>query len=112
VSQNDLHTVIDAISKLHVEPSVVQYLVDIVEQTRIHHELRLGVSTRGSLTLLACARAYAAGEGRDFVEPADIKRLALPALAHRVVVSGEAELDGRTTDDIVSEILEQVTVPR
>jgi MoxR-like ATPase len=89
-----------------------EYVADIVQATRSHPDLRLGVSTRGMLTLLAVARALALGEGRLFVTPDDIKMLADPVLAHRLVADSVAEIDGVTTRDVLAHILDTVAVPR
>lgn len=112
VEVDHLEAIIAAVSQLTVSPKVVEYVVDIVMATRSHRDLRLGVSTRGSLTLISCARALAISDGRDFVEPGDIKRLALPTLAHRVMVTTEAELDGRSSEDVLTEILSAIDIPR
>ena len=89
-----------------------EYVADLVIRTREHRDLRLGVSTRGTLTLLAVARAYAVGRGRRYVTPDDIKALAVPVLAHRTVLSAEAELDGLTEADVLMSILDDLPVPR
>ena len=73
---------------------------------------RLGVSTRGTLTLLAIARAYALAEGRNFVSPDDIKALYQPVLAHRIAVTPEAELDGITEAEVLDGIVDSLPVPR
>jgi MoxR-like ATPase len=109
---DDLQRTIADVAAVPVDDLVIEYVVRIVERTRSHPDLRLGVSTRGSLILMACARAIAASEERLFVEPDDIKRLVRPVLAHRIMVTSEAELDGRTADDIVSEIVDDIVVPR
>jgi MoxR-like ATPase len=112
VEADELAIVIDEVAHLSVSPKIVDYVVAVVLATRAHRDLRLGVSTRGSLTLLACARAFAAGEGRDYVEPDDIQKLVPYAFSHRVMITTEAELDGRTSHDVLTEILGQVELPR
>jgi MoxR-like ATPase len=112
ISVDNLRSIISFATTITVDPKVVDYVVSLVLETRNHRDLRLGVSTRGSLTLLACARAFALGAGRDYVEPEDIQRLAGPALAHRVVVTTEAELDGRSSNDVIDEIVDRVAIPR
>ena len=88
------------------------YVVDVVAATRIHTNLRLGVSTRGSLTLLAVARAFALSSGRSFVTPDDIKELAVPVLAHRIALTADAEIEGASEADVINDILGSVPIPR
>ncbi len=95
-----------------VAPELVEYVGRLVVETREHPDLRLGVSTRGSLTLLAVARAYAIGAGRSFVTPDDVRTLVRPVLVHRMAVTPEAELDGITPAAVLDEILARVPVPR
>ncbi len=88
------------------------YVADLVEATRTNHDLRLGVSTRGTLVLLAVARAFAMANGRNFVTADDIKALAVPVLAHRIALTPEAEIDGLSEAAVLQSILDQVPVPR
>jgi MoxR-like ATPase len=88
------------------------YIADIVMKSREHPDLRLGISTRGTLTLLSVARALAIGDGRPYVTPDDVKELLVPVLAHRIAVSNTAELDGITADEVLLSIIESVDVPR
>ena len=97
-----------------VDESLVDYMLAIVERTRIHESLALGVSPRGSQALFRAAQALALAEGRDYAIPDDIKRLAGPICAHRVVVNTRAALAqrrGDLGDRIIEEILSQVDVP-
>ncbi|OQA31477.1 MAG: hypothetical protein BWY57_02337 [Betaproteobacteria bacterium ADurb.Bin341] len=87
------------------------YLLRVVRATRQHAGLTLGASPRASLGLSHAAQALAAMQGRDYVLPDDIKRLAVPTLAHRVMLATEARLHGRTETDIIEEILGQTPVP-
>jgi MoxR-like ATPase len=88
------------------------YVADLVEATRSHRDLRLGVSTRGTLVLLGVARAFAMANGRNFVTADDIKSLALHVLAHRIALTPEAEIDGLTEAAVLQSILDEVPVPR
>ena len=101
----------EAVRKVHLEPRVAKYLLRIVERTRNRDELAAGVSPRGALSLVRLAQALAYLEGRDFVAPDDIKSLAAPALAHRVIYRGGL----RTTLDeeyaLMRRIVEEVEVP-
>jgi MoxR-like ATPase len=112
IDQRDAMDLIHDIRSIEVAPAVREYVADIVEATRSHPDLRLGVSTRGTLTLLAVARSYAVACGRDYVTADDIKSLAGPVLSHRMAVDADAELDGRTEGQVLGEILDEVPVPR
>ncbi len=107
-----LARVIEAVRTVAVGELVREYVADVVERTRSHRDLRLGVSTRGTLTLLAVARAHAVGRGRSFVSPEDIKAVIRPVLTHRIAVTSEAELDGIGEAEVLDRILEAVPVPR
>jgi MoxR-like ATPase len=101
-----------AARQVAVTTPIRTYVADLVELTRAHRDLRLGVSTRGTLILLQLAQAYAMSVGRGFVTPDDIKLLAAPCLSHRMAVSPEAEIDGVTTVAVIDDILQRVPVPR
>lgn len=97
---------------VQVDDGVSDYILDIIEGTRSHSDLQLGVSTRGALTLYRAAQGLALMEGRDFVIPNDIKRLAVPVLAHRVVCRGLVrEGDRERAQGIILQILDSVRVP-
>ena len=95
-----------AIWGTHVDETLQDYIVDIVAATRVHPDLVLGASPRGSLALFKSAQALAAIRGRDHVLPDDIKYLAPFTLSHRLLIKPEAELRGRSTASILTEILE------
>jgi MoxR-like ATPase len=97
--------------RVHVAPALRRYIVDIVEATRRHGDVYLGASPRASLMILRAARAFAAAEERDFVIPDDVKALAVPALAHRIIVTADAVMTGRSTEVVLEEILDEVPVP-
>ena len=100
-----------AVECVRMETNVREYLLAIVAATRGHAQLRLGASPRASLSLQHAAQARAAIEGRDYVIPDDIKEMANPVLAHRVVIESSAGLRGRTRDNVITEILGSVKVP-
>ncbi|MEE6273631.1 AAA family ATPase [Georgenia wangjunii] len=104
-------TVVSAVRRLYASPAVRQYIVDLAAATRTSPQLRLGASPRASLHLLRAARAHAALEGRDHVLPDDVRRLVEPVLAHRVLLSGEAQLARRSPEDVLSAIVAGVPVP-
>lgn len=99
------------VRKVHVDPEVGKYLVEIVTRTRSHADLLLGVSPRGSIDLYHSAQARAALQGREYVIPEDVKALAVPVLSHRLIVRSESRLRGRNAVAILQEIVEQVAVP-
>jgi MoxR-like ATPase len=99
------------IRAVHVSEAVEDYIVRLVRASRLHASLELGGSPRATLALYRCAQAYAALHGRGFVLPDDVKRLAFPVLAHRVIVSAQARLRGRAAADVVTELVSSVPVP-
>jgi MoxR-like ATPase len=104
----------DAVQRVSVEESLVDYMLAIVEKTRNHESLVLGVSPRGSQALYRAVQALALIEGRDYAIPDDVKRLASPLFAHRVVINTRTTLVQRRADAgerIIEEILSQVEVP-
>ncbi|MEV5746873.1 MoxR family ATPase [Actinoallomurus sp. NPDC052308] len=102
----------EAVRRVHVDPKVSGYIVDLCRATRQSPSLQLGVSPRGATALLATARAWAWLSGRDYVRPDDVKALARPTLRHRVQLRPEAELEGATTDGVLEGILTTVPAPR
>ncbi len=100
------------VASLTLTDSLIDYIVDVIRATRTHPSLEVGASTRAANMLAAAVRAYAALQGRDFVLPDDIKKLALPTLCHRVVLSPSAEIEGTGAAKVISEILEQTASPR
>jgi len=97
---------------VHVDDDVLLYIVDLVRETRLHVQVEIGVSPRGSLALLKLSRANAAFEGRDYVIPDDIKLIAVEALSHRIIPKAESWVRGFDSSAIVSEILQSIPVPR
>ena len=101
-----------AIEDVHVDPAVEGYMVDIVGATRGHSQVEVGASPRGSLALLKVARARAAIGGRDFVTPDDVKTVAGPALAHRLILKPDPWIRGVRTTTVLADVLAQVPVPK
>lgn len=108
----DITAVRLALRGVHVEPKVIDYALAVCAATRSSRRVAAGASPRAGLMWLGVARAWAAMEGRAFLTPDDLKRLALPVFRHRLRLVAEAELDGVTPDRVVSEILERVDIPR
>jgi MoxR-like ATPase len=101
-----------AVERVHVAESVREYCVDLVVATRASQSTAVGASPRGSLALLKLARCRAALQGRDYVIPDDVKAVAVPALAHRLVLRPELWVQRVTAEDVVSEVLDTVPTPR
>jgi MoxR-like ATPase len=96
---------------VHVDPSVNDYVSRLVDATRSATEVRLGVSVRGALALVRSAKTLAAASGRHYVVPDDVKSLAEPVLAHRMVLDPEAEFDGVTPSSIIGQLLLETSPP-
>ena len=97
---------------IHVAPELMHYVLDIAKATREHTQLTLGLSTRGALALLRAARIAAGLRGSQFVTPEDVKAIAPQVVAHRLMLSSEAMLEGITEAVVLSRVLDQVPVPR
>jgi MoxR-like ATPase len=100
------------VRRAHTEPGVQRYLVEIVRRTREHPSVAYGASPRASVALLLCSKALAAMRGREFSTPDDVRDIARPVLRHRLSLRAEAELEGATTDGVITDILSNVEVPR
>ncbi len=101
----------ERVKDVYVDPLIKRYIVDIVNQTRKHSEVYLGASPRGSLALYRTAQVRAAILGRDYVIPDDIKALAVPTLAHRLIIGPAARIKDVDTRQIIQEILATLPVP-
>ncbi|NOZ28458.1 MAG: MoxR family ATPase [Chloroflexi bacterium] len=97
--------------QVYVHPALEDYLLDLVRASRTDPAITLGASPRGSLALHRTSQALAAIQGRDYVIPDDIKRLTIPVLAHRLILSPDARLRGRSAQEIIGELIERVPVP-
>jgi len=102
---------IDVAGAVHVDDALVDYAVRLVVASREIPQLRLGVSTRGALAIIRASRALAATQGRPYVIVDDLKAVAPAALAHRMLLSPEAELRGASSNELVTELLEAVEAP-
>jgi len=110
----DLAGLQDTVARVAVDESIVDYMLEIVERTRAHESLAMGVSPRGAQMLYRATQALAAVEGRDYATPDDVKRLALPVFAHRVAVNSRVILAQRpveAAERVLTEILTMVDVP-
>ncbi|OQO94070.1 ATPase [Saccharomonospora piscinae] len=102
----------EVVRRLHVSPEVKQYAVELTSATRALPEVRLGASPRATLQLVRAARAQAALSGREFVVPDDLHAVAVPVLAHRLVLTTEAHAARRSATDVVRAVLSRVPVPQ
>ena len=110
--KNAINNCRNEVKQMKTEPGVQKYIVEIVHKTRNHPTILYGASPRASVALLLCSKALAAIRGRDFSTPDDVRDVALPVLRHRLSLRAEAELDGATTDAVISDIIKTVEVPR
>jgi MoxR-like ATPase len=111
VRADELQEAQEGIKRIGVSAEIKDYIVGVVDATRKHNEVYLGSSPRGSLALFRTAQARAAIIGRDYVTPDDVKRMAIPALAHRLIVGSAARIRDVDSRAIVQEILSRVPVP-
>ncbi len=112
VSTHDVLAIQSAVKEVHVDQSVGEYIVRLTHQTRSDGRLRVGLSPRGSLALYRTSQARAWMAGRAFVLPEDVRALAVPVLAHRLILDTKARYGGAHSSDVVQELLESVAVPR
>ncbi|QFG27544.1 MoxR family ATPase [Actinomadura sp. WMMB 499] len=108
---SDVRELIEVVRGIEVSPDVRQYVIDLISATRSHPELRLGASPRATLQLVKAARAYAALDDRDYVIPDDVQELAVPVLAHRMLTTTEAQVDGRRSEHVVADLVRRLPVP-
>ncbi|MES4905169.1 MULTISPECIES: MoxR family ATPase [unclassified Streptomyces] len=108
---HEIAKLIEAVREVHVAEAVRRYAVDLVSATRNHPDLRLGASPRATLHLLRAAKAAAALAGRDFALPDDVQSLAVAVLAHRLLPTAQAQLNRRTSEQVVADILQRTPVP-
>ncbi|HJP41359.1 MAG TPA: MoxR family ATPase, partial [Dehalococcoidia bacterium] len=111
VESGELLRLITALGRLHVDPVVRRYCVQLVRATREEPAYDLGASPRAALGLFRAARAAAALAGRDYVLPDDVKEMAPHVLPHRLILSSQSRLRGRETGEVLKEVLDRVPVP-
>ncbi|MCA9178228.1 MAG: MoxR family ATPase [Planctomycetales bacterium] len=111
VQAADLVACQQAVRTVHVDVKVRQYIMQLVHETREHDDLALGASPRASIALFRASQAMAALRGRNFVQPDDVKRIAQPVLAHRLILKPESRLRRVTAQQIVDEMLAEIAVP-
>ena len=112
LTREEILAIREMIQSVKVEEAIYDYILSVVDGTRNNFNLMVGASPRASINLLLAGKVVAAMEGRNYVIPEDIKRLAKPILRHRVVLKPEAEIEGLTADQVIQLVLDSVQVPR
>ena len=111
-TSEDLVTQKAIINKVHVEPELMKYIVEIVQSTRNSNAISVGASPRASVFVMRAAQAWAAIQGRDFITPEDVKSIINPVLKHRIILTPEKEMEGVSPDQVINITLEKIEVPR
>ena len=102
----------EKVSRLHIEQKVLEYIAQIIMETRNNKSLFLGASPRASVAVLKASKSIAAMDGRDFVTPDDVIRVTPPVLRHRLILTPEKEMEGVSADQIIDSIIKKIEVPR
>lgn len=111
VSIEELVVLQNKVKQVYVDETIKKYIVELVMGTRAHHHVYLGASPRGSIALMRAAQSYAFIQGRDYVIPDDIQYLIKAVLAHRIIVKSEAKFEGISAEDIIEDVVSQISVP-
>jgi len=112
VSLSEFREMQRVVEGVYVDDSVLRYIAELVRATRRHEMVEIGSSPRGGLALLKLSRALACMDGRDFVIPDDVKRVAKEALAHRIILDVEYAVEGVRAEKVVEDVLKEVEVPK
>ncbi len=99
-------------SKIHVEENLIEYIAQIIQNTRLHKDISIGASPRASIALLRSSKAMALMRGRDFVTPDDIVDVTVPVINHRITISPEKEMEGTTAETIINNLVNAIEIPR
>jgi MoxR-like ATPase len=111
VSAAELLALLPVVRSVHVSKAVAEYLLKIVRATREHPAAELGASPRAALALFRAAQALAAMRGREYVKPDDVKQLAVPVLAHRLLVTAQSRLRGQDAERVIQDVINRTPVP-
>jgi MoxR-like ATPase len=111
ITIEELKNIQQEVKEVFVDDTMKKYIVDIANKTRIHTNVYLGVSPRGSIALMKACQAYAYIQGRDFIIPDDIQYLAPFIFAHRIILKSEAKYEGITTEEVVDRVIARIPVP-
>ena len=112
ISRDELLELFGYVEKVYIEKSLLHYIASVIQQTRSSKAVFLGASPRASVALLQSSKAMAIIQGRDFVTPEDIKRIAPIVLQHRLILTAEAEMEGHTPLKVIQRLIEKVEVPK
>lgn len=112
VSASEIIKQKEVAASVHVEPELMQYIAEIIQNTRSSSSISVGASPRASVFVMKAAQAWAAIKGRDFVTPEDVKEIIKPVLRHRITLTPEREMEGMKPDQVIQMIVEKVEVPR
>ncbi|WP_404447407.1 MoxR family ATPase [Sutcliffiella horikoshii] len=111
ISLEELQAMQKQVKEVHVDVTVKEYIVDLVNRTRTHQSVYLGASPRGSVALMKASQAYAFIHGRDYVVPDDIQYLAPYVLPHRIILKSEAKFEGMTAEQVVKKVIDRTPIP-
>ncbi len=111
INREELLSIQEEVKDIYIDRNVQQYIINLVTGTRNNEAIYLGVSPRGSISLMKAAKAYAYIHGRDYVLPDDVKYLAPFVLAHRVILTSEAKYDGLTSDGVIVKVVKDTHIP-
>lgn len=112
ISSDEIAKQRDVVASIHVEPELMKYIAQIIQNTRNSSSVSIGASPRASVFVMKAAQAWAAMNGRDFITPEDVKEVLNPVLRHRITLTPEKEMEGIKPDQVIQMILEKVEVPR
>lgn len=112
LSSSELESLRSQVRNIHVEDKLISFITQIVGNTRAHKSIYLGASPRASIGILNGSKAFAAMRGRDFITPEDIIYIAPAVLRHRITLSPEKEMEGVDADDVITQIIQSIEVPR
>ncbi|MBC7848405.1 MAG: MoxR family ATPase [Chitinophagaceae bacterium] len=112
IGASELEALRQQVRSIHVEEKLISFITAIVANTRNHKSIYLGASPRASIGILNGAKALAAMRGRDFITPEDVIYVTPPVLRHRIVLSPEKEMEGASPDDVITQIIQSIEVPR
>ncbi|HYF74974.1 MAG TPA: MoxR family ATPase, partial [Candidatus Nitrosocosmicus sp.] len=111
ISTEDILNIRRKVEQVHVDDSIQDYIVQIIQATRTHKDVYLGCSPRGTIALFNNSRALAFARGRGYVIPDDVKELVMCTLAHRIILKSEARIQGKNQEAILGEVLKTIRVP-
>ena len=112
LSKEDIISLRNQVRSFHVEPNILEFVANVIHETRNNKSLYLGGSPRASLAVVNAAKALAAIKGRDFVTPDDVVWIAPAVLRHRIMLTPDKEMEGVSPDDIIKQIIQKIEVPR